>query len=89
MSGATRVAQPSEPRRPVPRRGLRREEAATYIGVSPSKFDELVGKRAMPKPKRVDGCVIWDIRKLDLAFDDLPGDEQDASRADPYGDFRV
>ncbi len=28
--------------RPVPRRGLRREEAAMYVGVSPSKFGSLV-----------------------------------------------
>ena len=27
--------------RPIPRRGLSRVEAAAYIGVSPSKFDEL------------------------------------------------
>ena len=26
----------------APRRGLRREEAARYVGISPSKFDELV-----------------------------------------------
>jgi hypothetical protein len=26
----------------------------------------------MPKPKRVDGCVIWDRYGLDAAFDDLP-----------------
>jgi hypothetical protein len=28
--------------RPVPRRGLSREESAMYIGISPDKFDELV-----------------------------------------------
>jgi hypothetical protein len=28
--------------RPVPRRGLSRAEASIYLGVSPSKFDELV-----------------------------------------------
>jgi len=28
--------------RPVPRRGLSREEAAMYIGISPTKFDELM-----------------------------------------------
>lgn len=27
--------------RPIPRRGLSRVEAAMYIGISPSKFDEL------------------------------------------------
>jgi predicted DNA-binding transcriptional regulator AlpA len=58
--------------RPVPRRGLSREEAAMYIGISPSKFDELVGDGRMPPPVKIDGRKVWDIRHLDLAFDDLP-----------------
>jgi predicted DNA-binding transcriptional regulator AlpA len=58
--------------RPVPRRGLSREEAAMYIGISPSKFDELVRDRRMPAPVKIDGRKVWDIRHLDLAFDDLP-----------------
>lgn len=52
-----------------PRRGLRRPEAAEYIGVSASKFDQLVRTGRMPKPKRIDGCVVWDVRELDRAFD--------------------
>jgi hypothetical protein len=27
--------------RPIPRRGISRVEAAVYLGISPSKFDEL------------------------------------------------
>jgi hypothetical protein len=53
-------------------RGLRRESAAAWIGVSPTKFDELVRTGLMPRPKRVDGCVIWDRYRLDDAFDALP-----------------
>lgn len=53
------------------RRGLRREEAALYVGLRPTKFDELVKKGKMPKPCRIEGCVIWDVRKLDAAFDEL------------------
>lgn len=33
-----------------PRRGLRREEAARYVGISPTKFDELVTDGRMPEP---------------------------------------
>jgi predicted DNA-binding transcriptional regulator AlpA len=58
----------------LPRRGLRRAEAALYVGVSPSKFDELIKDGRMPKPKRLDSCVIWDVRELDLAFDAIEGD---------------
>ena len=58
-----------------PPRGLNREEAARYIGVGATKFDEMVADRRMPRPKRVDGRVIWDRIKLDIAFTDLPDDK--------------
>ena len=48
-------------------------EAAAYIGVSPSKFDVMVADGRMPKPKRIDGRRVWDVRSLDQFFDDLPG----------------
>lgn len=52
-------------------RGLRREQAATYVGVSPSTFDTLVADGLMPQPKRLRGCVIWDRKELDAALDNL------------------
>lgn len=57
-------------------RGLRREEAAAYLGISPSLFDEMVRDGRMPTPKRINARTVWDIRKLDLAFDAIPGDEE-------------
>jgi predicted DNA-binding transcriptional regulator AlpA len=59
-----------------PPRGLNREEAARYVGVGATKFDEMVADRRMPRPKRVDGRVIWDRIKLDIAFTDLPEDKK-------------
>lgn len=68
-----------------PRRGLRRPEAAAYIGVSTTKFDELVRDRRMPGPKKIDGAIVWDIVALDAAFDALPGDPLDGTpEADPW-----
>ena len=61
-----------------PRRGLRRVEAAIYIGISPTKFDEMVKDGRMPRPKRIDGAVVWDQRRLDLAFEALPDEGDDA-----------
>jgi predicted DNA-binding transcriptional regulator AlpA len=61
--------------RPVPRRGLSREEAAMYIGISPNKFDELVADGRMPAPVKIDSRKVWDIRYLDLAFDALPRED--------------
>jgi hypothetical protein len=59
----------------APRRGLSRVEAAVYVGIGITKFDEMVADGRMPGPKRVDGRKIWDIRRLDIAFDALPGDD--------------
>lgn len=56
------------------RRGLSRTEAAIYVGVGPSKFDEMVQDGRMPCPRRIDGRRIWDVRELDLSFDALPRD---------------
>jgi excisionase family DNA binding protein len=53
-------------------RGLSRDEAARYVGVGATKFDEMVSDGRMPKPKRIDGRVIWDRLRLDAAFSDLP-----------------
>ncbi len=43
-----------------------------YIGVSATKFDELVADGRMPGPLRIDTRKVWDVRSLDLAFDALP-----------------
>jgi excisionase family DNA binding protein len=64
--------------RPVPRRGLSRDEAAMYIGVSTGKFDEMVADGRMPGAVRIDGRKVWDIRALDLAFDALPKENPSA-----------
>ena len=71
-----------------PRRGLSRAEASLYIGVSTSKFDELVKDGTMPPPVHIGSRVIWDIRRLDDAFDvlgdqDAPGETDDN---DTWGD---
>jgi len=55
----------------ITRRGLRRTDAALYVGLGPTKFDKLVKEGLMPKPVRIDGCVIWDVKLLDAKFDEL------------------
>lgn len=52
---------------------LKRETAAAYVSVSPTKFDEMVRDGSMPKPKRLNGRrKAWDVRALDAAIEDLP-----------------
>lgn len=92
IEGQTILAAPD----PTPRRGLRREEAARYIGVGTSLFDAMVKDGRMPKPKRVRtdpasetrGCVIWDMRKLDAAFDALMFDAEEGDD-NPFDDDTV
>ncbi len=55
-----------------PPRGMSRDEAARYIGVGTTKFDQMVKDGRMPKPKRIDGRTVWDRIKLDDAFTRLP-----------------
>ena len=56
-------------------RGMSRDEAARYVGVGNTKFDEMVTDGRMPRPKRVDGRVIWDRLRIEAAFSDLPEDK--------------
>jgi predicted DNA-binding transcriptional regulator AlpA len=55
----------------APRRALRLRDAASYIGVSARKFQQLVAEGQMPKSFKLHGCVLWDIRRLDEAIDCL------------------
>jgi predicted DNA-binding transcriptional regulator AlpA len=61
-------------------RGLRRDDAAAYLSLGTTKFDEWVARGLLPKPKKKDGVVVWDRLALDRAFTDLP--ETGANRID-------
>lgn len=66
---------------PLPEaRGLNREQAAAYIGVSASLFDEMIRDGRMPEAKSINTRKVWDRRRLDSAFEKLPsGDDEDWS----------
>lgn len=57
---------------------MRRLDAARYVGVSPTKFDEWVRQGQMPPSRKFGGVVVWDRLRLDAAvdelFDDMPQD---------------
>ena len=57
-------------------RGLSRVQAAAYIGVSPSLFDEMVKDERMPKPTQINARRVWDRFKLDEAFAALPDERE-------------
>lgn len=66
-------------------RGLRREQAAAYVGVGVTLFDEMVADGRMPKPKCVNSRKVWDRDRLDEFFDTLPDDDA----ANPWDAPRV
>jgi predicted DNA-binding transcriptional regulator AlpA len=66
----------------LPPRGLSRVQAAAYIGVSATLFDEMVDDGRMPKPARINTRTVWDRVKLDEAFAALSDDARDD---DPWG----
>lgn len=78
------MTRPDTPR-PYPNRGLRREDAAAWVGFKPSTFDKLVTEGLMPRGKLVHGCRIWDRYELDRAFENLP-DESEPSETEPARD---
>jgi hypothetical protein len=59
-----------------------------YLGISAGKFDELVADGRMPRAVKIDSRKLWDIRSLDLAFDELPR-EDDQSEGSSWADFRT
>jgi hypothetical protein len=48
--------------------GLPEPESAGAIGVSVSKFREMVADGRMPKPRRIDGRLVYDVDELRAAF---------------------
>lgn len=65
--------------------GLSREEAAASVGISATKFDDLVRLGRMPRPRLIDSRKVWDIDELRGAFKALPKDgeqEEDQTWAD-------
>lgn len=55
--------------------GLSREEAARYVGVGTTLFDEMVADHRMPAPKRINKRAVWDRTRLEMAFANLPDRE--------------
>ncbi len=53
-------------------RGLSRADAARYVGVGVSLFNQMITRNLMPPARAIGGRHVWDIRELDAAFDELP-----------------
>jgi hypothetical protein len=53
-------------------RGMSRDEAARYVGIGVTLFDQMVLDGRMPGPKIINSRKVWDRLDLDAAFRELP-----------------
>ena len=66
--------------------GLSRAEAAEYIGVSTSLFEEMVADGRMPPPKQINSRKVWMRPMIEKAFAELPDAGQDNDASSPWRD---
>ena len=64
--------------------GLSREDAAAFVGLSATKFDQLVQDGRMPAPRQADGRVLWSRLELIDSFEALPRRAANSDCSDPW-----
>lgn len=68
---------------PEARIGMSRTEAAEYIGVSTTLFDQMVEDGRMPRPKEIGTRRVWSRPAVESAFANLPDAAGSASLPGP------
>ena len=58
-----------------PPRAFRAERAAAYLGMSTSKFLELVDRGRLSQGIKIDGMTLWDRLQLDADFEAFKAEE--------------
>jgi hypothetical protein len=66
--------------------GLPEPEAAAAVGVSQTKFRDLVDDKLMPQPRVLGGKLVYDIDELRAAFKAMPHRGED-TEADTWADL--
>jgi hypothetical protein len=72
---------------PLQPRGLAREDAAAYCGLTPEGFDEWVKRGIVPGP--IPGTQRWDRKAIDLALDRASGLESAEEQVDVFERWRA
>lgn len=70
-------------------RGLSRDQAAAYVGVSSGTFNAMVDDGRMPSAKVINSRLVWDRHALDLAFEALPDKHGRATEDDVWAKCAV
>ncbi len=72
---------------PIQPRGLTREDAAAYCGLTPDGFDAWVRRGIVPGP--IPGTQRWDRKAIDLALDRASGIQSSGeATASPFKAWR-
>jgi hypothetical protein len=66
--------------------GLPEIEAAVSVGVSPTKFRQMVVTGDMPKPRNLGGKLVYDVDELRVAFKAMPHQGGDVVEIDTWAD---
>jgi excisionase family DNA binding protein len=69
------------------RRGLRRDEVADYLGITPTSVDDWVRKKRIPGP--IPGTHRWDLKAIDAALDKASGLVTESSGLTPLQRWRL
>ncbi len=48
----------------LPRFALRRDEAAASLAISESTFEAWIRLERMPKGRKIDGVMLWDVQEI-------------------------
>jgi predicted DNA-binding transcriptional regulator AlpA len=56
----------------LPPIGINREQAAAFIGISPSLYDKCVERGTMPGPRMIGGRAVYDVEEVIKAFRSIP-----------------
>jgi len=71
------------------RAGLSRVEAAEYVGVGATLFDEMVADGRMPPSRWANGRRIWLRRELEQHLEDLPTSSATVHDGQSTGEFVI
>ena len=62
--------------------GINREQAAAFVGISPTLYDKAVEAGTMPGPRVIGGRQVYDVQEVIEAFRRLPHKHGEAAPLD-------
>lgn len=68
----------------IPRFGMRRDEAAASLSISPSTFDVWVKEGKMPRGRKIGAMVFWDTEEIRTAWRQLLDADHDGDTPNPF-----